>query len=327
MNVLITGVSGFVGPHLARAVRAEGGRAWGASLEDAPPPSLTGEAALERYARWDVSAGPEGGKAPLSWGADGIVHLAGQASAARSFDDPAGTFAANARGSLALFEAARAAGFTGTILVVSSSEVYGRLTPGRPATEDLPLCPVSPYGASKAAAEALASAWARGFGMKVVVARAFSHTGPGQGPAFALASWARQIAACEARHEKGEAGPFRLEVGNLAPVRDYSDVRDVVRAYLLLLARGEPGTAYNVASGEGLALGDALALLLSHARAPIEVVASQARLRPADLEYLVGDPSRLKALGYVPRHAIADTLEALLDGARREAGMTVRGGS
>jgi GDP-4-dehydro-6-deoxy-D-mannose reductase len=327
MNVLVTGVGGFVGPHLARAVRAEGGRAWGASLEDAPPPALRGADALERYARWDVSAGPEGGKGPLSWGPDAIVHLAGQASAARSFDDPLGTFAANARGTLALLEAARAAGFKGTILVVSSSEVYGRLTPGRPATEDLPLRPVSPYGASKAAAEALASAWARGFGMKVVVARAFSHTGPGQGPAFALASWAQQIAACEVRHERGEAGPFVLEVGNLAPVRDYSDVRDVVRAYLLLLQRGETGTAYNVASGEGLALGDVLARLLAHAHAPIEVVESQARLRPADLAYLVGDPSRLVALGYAPRYEIEETLEALLDGARRDAGMTIRGGS
>jgi GDP-4-dehydro-6-deoxy-D-mannose reductase len=163
--------------------------------------------------------------------------------------------------------------------------------------------------------------------MRIVIARSFSHTGPGQGPAFALASWAQQVAVCEARHERGEAGPFRLEVGNLSPVRDYSDVRDVVRAYLLLLEKGEAGSAYNVASGSGVALGDALRMLLSHARAPIDVVEDPARLRPADLAYLVGDASRLNALGYAPRHAISETIEALLDGARREVGLAVRGGT
>jgi len=263
-----------------------------------------------------------GGLAPaLAWGPDAIVHLAGQASAARSFEDPAATFKANAGGTLGLLEAARAAKFAGPILLVSSSEVYGRLAPGRPATEEHKVAPVSPYGASKAAAEALASAWARGYGLRVVIARSFSHTGPGQGPAFALASWARQIADCEARHARGEAGPFRLAVGALSPVRDYSDVRDVVRAYLLLLEQGETGAAYNVASGRGMALGDAVRVLTAHARVAIEVVEDPARLRPADLTYLVGDPGRLLALGFVPRHGIEESLLALLDGARREAGL------
>jgi GDP-4-dehydro-6-deoxy-D-mannose reductase len=327
MNLLITGVGGFVGPHLARAVRDAGGRAWGASLEAQPPASLTGAELLERYVRWDVAQGPDGGAPALAWGPDAIVHLAGQASAARSFEDPAGTFAANATGTLSLLEAARRAGFQGRVLIVSSSEVYGRLPEGRPASEDAPVAPVSPYGASKAAAEALAHAYASGFGLAVVIARSFSHTGPGQGPAFALASWARQIAECEARHARGESGPFPLKVGNLAVVRDYSDVRDVARAYLTLLERGEKGAAYNVASGKGVALGEALRVLLKHARAPIEVQADPARHRPADLTYLVGDPARLKALGWAPRFEIEETLEALLDGARREVGATVQGGS
>jgi len=320
MNVLVTGAGGFVGPHLARAVRAAGGRPWGVSLEPSPPAALTGDAALERYARWDVNEGPGGFEAALAWGPDAIVHLAGQASAARSFDDPLGTFAANAGGTLALLEAARQAKFRGPILVVSSSEVYGRITEGQPATEVHAIAPISPYGASKAAAEALALAWAQGYGMRIVLARSFSHTGSGQGPAFALASWARQIADCEARHARGEAGPFRLAVGNLSPVRDYSDVRDVVRAYLTLLDTGASGTAYNVASGRGVALGDALRILLAHAKVAIEVVEDPARFRPADLTYLVGDPSRLNALGFAPRHSIEETLLTLLDGARREPG-------
>jgi len=325
MSVLVTGAGGFVGPHLARAVRAAGGQAWGVSLEAAPPSALAGDAALERYARWDIGDGPAGLETALMWGPDAIVHLAGQASAARSFDDPLGTFAANAGGTLALLEAARQAKFAGPILVVSSSEVYGRITEGQPATEAHAIAPISPYGASKAAAEALALAWAQGYGMRIVLARSFSHTGSGQGPAFALASWARQIADCEAKHTRGEAGPFRLAVGNLSPVRDYSDVRDVVRAYLTLLEKGASGTAYNVASGRGVALGDALRMLLAHATVAIEVVEDPARFRPADLTYLVGDPARLKALGYAPRHSIEETLLTLLDGARREPGK--RGGS
>ncbi len=327
MNVLITGVGGFVGPHLAHAVRAAGGRAWGVSLEALPPAALEGDAALERYARWDVTEGPSGGAAALGWGADAIVHLAGQASAARSFEDPAATFAANAGGTLALLEAARAARFAGPILIVSSSEVYGRLREGQPAREHDVIAPVSPYGASKAAAEALAQAYARGYGMRVIIARSFIHTGPGQGPAFALASWARQVAAAEARHARGEAGPFKLAVGNLSPVRDYSDVRDVARAYLALLERGESGAAYNVASGTGVALGDALRMLTARAQAPIEVVEDPARLRPADLTYVVGDPARLSALGFAPRHALKETFEALLDGARREEAASRTGGS
>ena len=330
MNVLVTGAGGFVGPHLVRALRASGHVPWGAGLEASPPASLAGDATVERWAQWDLAAGPDGGAGPFGWKPGAIVHLAGQASAARSFDDPGGTFAVNALGTLALLEAARRAGFAGRILLVSSSEVYGRIEDGVPAREETPFAPVSPYGASKAAAEAIGSAYVRGLGLDVVTARAFSHTGPGQGPTFALASWARQIAGHEARAARGEPGPYRIEVGNLEPVRDYSDVRDVVRAYLVLLERGEKGSAYNVASGRGLALRQALASLRDASRVPIEVVESGARLRPADLAYLVGDPSRLMALGWSPQHAIEETLSALLDGARRETGLTdvaAKGGS
>jgi len=321
MNVLVTGAAGFVGPHLARALRDAGHVPWGTGLEAEAPVDVA------RWAQWDLASGPDGGKTPLAWQPDAIVHLAGQASAARSFEDPGGTFAANAFGTLALLEAARTAGFAGRVLLVSSSEVYGRIADGVPVREDAKVAPVSPYGASKAAAEAIGAAYVSGYGMHVVIARAFSHTGPGQGPSFALASWARQIAGHEARAARGEPGPYRIEVGNLEPVRDYSDVRDVVRAYLLLLERGEAGSAYNVASGKGVALRQALAALAKAAKVEIEVVESGALLRPVDLKYLVGDASRLRALGWSPRHDIAETLKDLLDGARRDQVLAVRGGS
>jgi GDP-4-dehydro-6-deoxy-D-mannose reductase len=261
-------------------------------------------------------------------GADAVAHLAGQASAARSFADPEGTFRANAQGTAAVLDAMREAGCRGRLLCVSTSEVYAPAASSAPLREDAPVGPVSPYGASKLAAEAACHARLEtDDGCDIVIARAFSHTGPGQGPAFALASWARQIADFEAEAARGGSGPFRLAVGNLAPVRDYSDVRDVARAYVTLLERGERGATYNVASGRGVTLAEALALLTARARVAVEVIEDPARHRPADLQFVVGDPGRLNALGFAPRHSFPETLDALLDGARRDAGAPLLGGS
>jgi GDP-4-dehydro-6-deoxy-D-mannose reductase len=327
MLVLITGCGGFVGPHLVRALAARGHHAWGTGLEPAPPSSLAGPAAVQGWTRWDVRSEASAITTLLAslgtsgvGGVGAIVHLAGQSSAARSFEDPVGTADVNLGGTIRLLEAARSAKFEGPILVVGSSEAYGRIPDGTPANEDLPLAPVSPYGVSKAAADQAARAWASAFGLRTLVARSFSHTGPGQSPVFALPSWARQIAGFEAEAARGETGPFRLKVGNLAPVRDYTDVRDVAEAYALLLERGEAGRAYNVASGSGVSLRVIAETLARHARVPVEIVEDAARLRPADLAYLVGDASRLReTTGWAPAHGLEETLEALLEDARGRA--------
>ena len=328
MNVLVTGAGGFVGPHLVRALAARGHAAWGSGLEGEAPPSLSGDAAVGRWIRWDVAGGEAAAIAPAlaaGGGVDAVVHLAGQSSAARSFDDPVGTARVNLGGTLALLEAARRAKFAGPLLVVGSSEAYGRLAEARPCREDTPLVPVSPYGVSKAAADHATRVFAAAYGLRAMVARAFAHTGPGQSPTFALASWARQVAGFEAEAAKG---PFRLKVGNLEPVRDYGDVRDTARAYALLLEHGEGGVAYNVATGEGRSLRDIVAALAALARVPIEIEEEAARLRPADLPYLVGDPTRLKATtGWSPVFAFADTLSALLDDARSARSSLVEGGA
>jgi len=325
--VLVTGATGFVGPHLVRALHEAGHEAWGAGLEEAPPARLTGDAAVTRYGGWDVAQGPGAG-VELVRGASAVAHLAGQASAARSFADPEGTFRANAQGTAAVLDAMRAAGCRGRLLCVSSSEVYAPAESPAPLKENAPVGPVSPYGASKLAAEAACHARLEtDADADIVIARSFSHTGPGQGPAFALASWARQIAEFEAEAARGGRGPFRLAVGNLTPVRDYSDVRDVARAYVTLLERGERGATYNVASGHGVTLADALALLTARARVAVEVTEDPARQRPADLRFVVGDPARLFALGFAARHSFPETLDALLDGARRDAGAQRTGGS
>jgi GDP-4-dehydro-6-deoxy-D-mannose reductase len=247
-----------------------------------------------------------------------VIHLAGQASAARSFDDPLGTTRVNFDGVLHLLEGARRARFSGPIVVAGSSEAYGPLPNQEPCDEDTPFRPVSPYGVSKAATDLAVRAWARSYGLRALVTRSFSHTGAGQSAAFALASWAAQIARFE---DEGGAGPHELRVGDLTPVRDYTDVRDVARAYVALVEKGEPGVAYNVASGKGHTLEALAESLVGRARVPVVVTTDPARLRPADVPYLVGDASRLaRATGWTPSFGIDQTLDSLLEGARAARG-------
>ncbi|HET7225201.1 MAG TPA: GDP-mannose 4,6-dehydratase, partial [Candidatus Eisenbacteria bacterium] len=237
-----------------------------------------------------------------------IVHLAGQSSAARSFQAPAETFRANVLGTWHVLEAARTAAPEARVLVIGSGEAYGPQPEGSRTGEDTPFAPVSPYALSKAAAESLALAHARAHGLDVVCVRAFSHTGPGQDARFAIPGWARQIAAIE----RGEAGPT-LAVGNLDVVRDIGDVRDVARAYAALLERGRAGVAYNVCRGEGVSLADVARALVDRARVPVEIVPDPARMRPADVPWLVGDPARLGAdTGWWPEFTLARTLDDVL---------------
>jgi GDP-4-dehydro-6-deoxy-D-mannose reductase len=284
-TVLVTGVSGFVGPHLARALVASGARVVGLGIEPGPPAGVP----LEDWHVADLrEAGPLARAVALAR-PSAVVHLAGQSSAARSFEDPAGTFEANVTGTRNLLEAVRGGAPAARVLVVGSSEVYGPQAEGTRAGEETPFAPVSPYAASKAEADRLAETWAQGAqGLDVIRARAFSHTGPGQSAVFVVPGFARQIADIEA----GRAEDV-LRVGNLEVTRDLSDVRDVVRAYLALLDRGTRGAAYNVCRGEGVRLTDMVRRLVALARVPIRVEVDPARLRPADVPWLVGDPSRI----------------------------------
>ena len=245
---------------------------------------------------------------------DAVVHLAGQSSAAASFREPEEIFRQNLGGALGLLEGLRRAGAAPRTLQVSSSEVYGPQTSAAPVKEDAPLRIASPYGASKLAAETVGETYARLFGMPVIRVRPFSHTGPGQDARFALSSFALQIAEAERR---GGAGT--LEVGNLEVVRDYLDVRDVVAAYRTLLEQAAPGEVYNIASGEGSKMSDLLAHLMSRARVPLTARTDPSRLRAGDLNFMVGDAGRLRALGWSPRHGVRDALDALLAWRREEA--------
>lgn len=218
-----------------------------------------------------------------------IVHLAGQSSAAFSFEHPVDTYRANAVGTWTLLEAAARHAPDARVLVVGSGEAYGPQPPGSRVAEDAPFHPVSPYALSKAAADALSDAFARRTGLAVVRTRSFGHTGPGQAPVFAIPSFARQLAAIEG----GRAAPV-LRVGNLEVTRDLTDVRDVVAAYVALLDRGRPGGAYNVCRGEGVRLSEIVARLVAQARVGVRIERDLARLRPADLPWLVGDPGSIE---------------------------------
>jgi GDP-4-dehydro-6-deoxy-D-mannose reductase len=241
---------------------------------------------------------------------EGILHLAGQSSVHLSWLDPAGTLRTNVLGIVHLLDAVRRLGLRPPVLVVGSAEEYGPVgSEEMPIREETPLRPASPYAVSKVAQGALALLYGPAGGLRIVLTRTFHHTGPGRGEAFAESSFARQIAEIEA----GRRPPV-LRVGNLEAVRDFADVRDVVRAYWRLLDKGEGGVVYNVCSGRGRRIRDLLDTLLAASGARVEVRVDPERLRPSDVPVQVGDPSRLRAAtGWEPRIPLERTLLDLLD--------------
>lgn len=295
MRALVTGAAGFVGGYLAAALAGEGAESLGidaapAGGHPARPPGFP----VERCDLLDARAVEQ----VLSrHRPEAIFHLAAQSSAARSFEDPRGTFEANVTATVVLLEAVRRIVPGARVLLTGSCEEYGRRSPEEmPLGEESPVEPVSPYAASKAAQNLLALQYHRACGLDVVLTRSFSHTGPGQTDVFVLPSFARQCAAIAA----GGGGVIRT--GALDVTRDFLDVRDVANAYAAIARRGRTGTVYNVCSGEGLRLSDALDRLIGLAGGGIGIETDPGLLRPADVPVLVGDNSRLRAdCGWEPR--------------------------
>jgi GDP-4-dehydro-6-deoxy-D-mannose reductase len=305
VRILVTGAAGFVGSHLLHVLAEERAVTYGMVL---PGTSLPPRArATEIVADMNDPAAAD--RAVGEAEPEAIIHLAGQPSVHRSWADPAATLQANVLGIVNLLDAARRRGLRPAVLVVGSAEEYGSVDPSEtPVKETAPLRPSSPYAVSKVAQAALARLYGPAGGMRVVLTRTFPHTGPGRGGDFAESSFARQIAEIEA----GLAPPF-LKVGNLEAVRDFTDVRDVVRAYRLLLEAGEAGEAYNVCRGQGWRIGEMLEMLLAHSDIEPEVRVDRDRLRPSDIPVLVGDSSKLRrATGWEPRIPLEQTLGDLL---------------
>jgi GDP-4-dehydro-6-deoxy-D-mannose reductase len=310
VRLLVTGTGGFVGGHLLDHLRT-----------DHPEAEVHGVVLPSAAASWRAPAGVRVLDADLDDPAeaaavveqarpDRIVHLAGQSSVHRSWADPGGTLRTNVLGIVHVLDAARRLSLRPSVLVVGSADEYGPVAASElPLRETAPLRPASPYAVSKVAQAALALLYRPAGGMRVVVTRTFPHTGPGRGDHFAESSFARQIAEIEA----GFREPV-VEVGNLDAVRDFADVRDVVRAYTLLLERGGDGETYNVCTGRGRRIGELLDTLLAATPTSIRVRVDPLRLRPADVPALVGDPARLVAdTGWQPRIPLDETLRDLLD--------------
>ena len=243
-----------------------------------------------------------------------MYHLAARSFVPASWHDPVATLRVNVEGTLHVLDAARAAG-TRRVLVVGSAEEYGRVDDRDiPLRETAPLRPASPYGASKVAASYLAlQAWL-GTGLETIRVRPFSHTGPGQTDSFLVPALARRIVDAERN------GADAIPAGALDPVRDVSDVRDVVRAYRLLIERGAPGEVYNVCRGEGVSVRELAERLLAQAARPLRIHVDPGLLRAAEIPRLVGDSSKLHAAtGWEARLPLDDTLAAVLDAARAAA--------
>jgi GDP-4-dehydro-6-deoxy-D-mannose reductase len=284
-RVLVTGPKGFVGGHL----RAELGEAFLPYEEDVL--DLGSLTTAVRDARPDA-----------------VVHLAALSSVAESWGDVTEVWRTNVLGTVNVVEVLRAKAPDARLLFVSSGEVYGR-TVLIPTPEDAPVDPVSPYGASKAAAE-LACRQARD--LDVVVARSFPHVGPGQSERFSVASWAAQLARLRSE------GGGNLLVGDLEVARDLTDVRDVCRAYRLLLDRSVPGGTYNVASGDAVPLKRVVDLLVEAAGVPIKVERDPERIRPAEVRVVAGDASELRvATGWEPTIPLEETLVDMLEAAQQ----------
>ena len=292
MRALVTGAGGFVGGHLVRHLTACGddvveleGRVDGIDITQ--PHDLT-EAI--------VKAEPEA-----------VYHLAGASDVGGSWAEPRATFMANAVGTLNVLEASREAGAS-RVLAVTSADVYGRVTEAElPLDEEQPLRPVSPYAASKVAADALAQQAWLGHQMPVIRVRAFNHLGPGQSDKFVAPSLAARIA----RNERD--GGDEVPIGNLTPRRDITDVRDVVRAYRLLIEHGKAGEAYNVCSGKAVSVEEIAERLLAMARRPMRLVIDPDLKRPVDIPVLVGDSSKLAAAtGWSPTIDLGTTLADVL---------------
>ena len=289
MRALLTGAGGFVGGHLSTHLEAQGDEVVG--LGD----------------HVDVTDANGVRHAIATARPDAVYHLAAASHVGTSWAAPAEVLRVNAIGTLHVLLAAEAAGVD-RVLVIGSAEEYGIVRPEDiPISETVPLRPVSPYGASKAAAEmvSIQAHLARGLG--VVMVRAFNHLGPGQSDRLVASALAAQVARNE--RDGGEV----VKIGDLSPRRDFTDVRDVVRAYRLLVEQAEPGEVYNVCSGHDVAIQELADHFLGLAQRPMRLEVDPERLRPVELPVLRGDSSKLrKATGWKPVIPLEQTLADVL---------------
>lgn len=312
MRVLITGVGGFVGGHLARHLSETlpNAELHGTVIE--PPGTVQVPNVVCHSLDLKDEAAVRELVGPLQ--PDHIYHLAAQAFVPRSFEAPWETLENNIRSQLNVIQACIALEISPRMLIISSAEIYGVVDPhDLPIRESCPLRPSSPYSVSKVTQDMLGLQYYLSHRLPIMRARPFNHFGPGQNERFVAPDFALQIARVEAGLQ-----PFEIRVGDLTAQRDYTDVRDIVRAYQLIMQRGTPGDVYNIASGKSYSIQTVLDTLLKFTTMSIKVVVDPARIRPTEIPVLRGDYSRLRqATGWEPHIPFEDTLRDVLEDCRQ----------
>lgn len=312
MRALITGITGFAGSHLADYLLAEqseveviGIRRWRSRMENIE--HLDGKIQLHECDLRDAAA-VQAVLAEVR--PDFIFHLAAQSFVPASWRAPSETLTTNLVGQTNIFEAVRVLQLDPVIQIAGSSEEYGLVLPDEvPIKESNPLRPLSPYAVSKVGQDLLAYQYFKSYGLKAVRTRGFNHTGPRRGEVFVTSNFAKQIASIEA----GLRDPV-IRVGNLEAQRDFTDVRDMVRAYWLAVTKATPGEVYNLASGKAVTIRELLDQLLALSTAEVEVQVDPERLRPSDVEILLGDYSKFRSeTGWEPTIPLQKTLQDTLD--------------
>jgi GDP-4-dehydro-6-deoxy-D-mannose reductase len=316
MRNLITGVTGFAGGHLAEALLARGETVVGVARRPAWPEAWRHLAGAVELRGCDVSDGSAVEALLREARPERVYHLAGYPHVGRSFKEPDAAWSGNLGTTRALYEAILRWGGRPRVLFVGSGQVYGAAdAPDRLFDEGCLLRPTSPYAASKAAAD-LVSYQLSCAGLDVVRARPFNHVGPVQAPGFVVADFCKQVAAIAL----GRAAPV-LETGNLEPRRDFTDVRDVVRAYILLAERGRAGEAYNVGSGQALSMREVVDRLLAVSGLAVEVRRRPDLVRAADTAAVRADAGKLRReTGWAPALSLDQTLRDTLEFWKRELG-------
>ncbi len=306
MRLLITGITGFVGSHMAEYALAQGAEVFGSARWRSRTENvehLRGRVRLIECDLRDVASvrGLLEAAAPTH-----VIHLAAQSFVGTSWHTPGETLATNINAQLNLLEGMRALKLSPRFLAIGTSEEYGLVYPDElPIRESNALRPLSPYAVSKVAQDMMGYQYFKSYGLPIIRTRAFNHEGPRRGEVFVTSNFAKQVAEIEA----GLRAPVMF-VGDLKPTRDYSDVRDIVRGYWALLDRGEPGEVYNLCSGRPWAIQQVLDFLLGESRSKgISVETDPARLRPSDVMVLDGDPSKIRnATGWAVEIPFEQTL-------------------
>ena len=304
MRILVTGAAGFVGRHLVRLLKSCGHTIYGTSFSK----GTTERVPDARIFRCNIRDAARLRAIVRRIRPHRVYHLAAYSSVVNSFRDFRNVYETNFWGTFNVLEAVRQEAPKARVLVVGTGQCYGSVKPSQlPVTESQALSPQSPYALSKAAADLLASQYHQRFGLHIIRARPFNHTGPGQSPEFVCSDWARQIASADLR-----LSPPILSVGDLTVRRDFSDVRDVVRAYVLLLEKGRPGEAYNVGSGRTTPVRQIVKLLMGFSPLPIRVSVQSHRLRPGEARTLYGSNHKLmRHTSWKPKYNLETTLRDL----------------